>query len=306
MGALGLLLAAAIFGPACAAIPVGDDRPELSKFAQAAGPGVPMEITPLLFGRATQPEFGMVGDASCLHFVDQVYVAYLVKHPKGTFLIDAGLSSHVDDDLAKFSFAVRQAFRFEHVDSLGHALQTLNVKPDFVILTHVHWDHSSGLTDIPGTKFVTDADDLDFIHKYNGAVRAVRPDHFEKVTPQVFKFDGPPIENFTASHDMFGDGSVELVPLPGHTPGALGVLLSTVHGKRLLFIGDAAWLRDGYRIPSHRPGPMSKLVDADRDETSDTLWRLYHFAKERPDVVIVPAHDGEALKDVEALNGEKK
>ncbi|HUB05468.1 MAG TPA: hypothetical protein VMB50_00615, partial [Myxococcales bacterium] len=100
---------------------------------------------------------------------------------------------------------------------------------------------------------------------------------------------------------LFGDGSVVLVPLPGHTPGSLGVFLNNVHGHRVLFVGDAVWSSDGISLPSQRPLLMSRLVDFDREEVSDTIWRLRHLHERDPQVLIVPAHDGAALKAVEAL-----
>lgn len=92
------------------------------------------------------------------------------------------------------------------------------------------------------------------------------------------------------------------MPLPGHTPGSIGVFVNRVHGRRLFFVGDAVWLRDGVRLPSQRSRPLSKRMDSDRQATSDTIWRLHHLRERYPDLLIVPAHDGEALQEVRGLS----
>ncbi|MGW4366349.1 MBL fold metallo-hydrolase [Nocardia takedensis] len=107
-----------------------------------------------------------------------------------------------------------------------------------------------------------------------------------------YDLDGPPVLTFTRSHDLFGDGSVVLVDLAGHTPGSVGVLAHTEHGWVLL-AGDAAWHHvqiDKVRQKSSFPGD---LVDVDRDLTFLTLHRL-HLA--RHTVRIVATHDHDAIR----------
>jgi glyoxylase-like metal-dependent hydrolase (beta-lactamase superfamily II) len=89
--------------------------------------------------------------------------------------------------------------------------------------------------------------------------------------------------------------------MPGHTPGSIGIFLRSVGGRRLLFVGDAAWSMNGVEIPSHKLAPFSHLTDDDPAQLSETLWRLHHLHQLQPDVVIVPSHDAEALKEVSEL-----
>ena len=103
----------------------------------------------------------------------------------------------------------------------------------------------------------------------------------------VYDLDGPPVLTFTRSHDLFGDGSVVMVDLAGHTPGSIGLLLHTVDGWVLL-AGDAAWHTqqiDHIRQKSSYPGG---IADVDRDEAFRTLQRL-HASRHR--VTVVPTHD---------------
>jgi len=79
-------------------------------------------------------------------------------------------------------------------------------------------------------------------------------DSLEGRTTIDYELDGPPVLTFTRSHDLFGDGSVVLVDLAGHTPGSVGVLLHTSAGPVLL-AGDG---RLAY-VPSRRHPPEVEL-----------------------------------------------
>jgi len=111
-----------------------------------------------------------------------------------------------------------------------------------------------------------------------------------------YDLDGPPVLTFAGSHDLFGDNSVLLVDLAGHTPGSVGVLAHTSRGW-ILIAGDAAWHQlqiEKVRQKSSYPGA---LVDQDRDETFRTLHRL-HLARHA--VTIVPTHDHRAAQALPA------
>jgi glyoxylase-like metal-dependent hydrolase (beta-lactamase superfamily II) len=312
---VGALVAIALAAPGCLTLPMGSDRPELARFAAAAAsaPAQPpavlapaLQVVPLMMASKKQPACGLVGQDSCFHRIEMVHSAFLVRHPKATFLIDAGLSARVGDDLARFSWTQRVELGFTPLTHVAPLLAAAGApRPDFVILTHVHWDHTSGLVDLPGVKVLTTPEDWAFVQAYPRDGAFVRPDHFAHATVDTFRWDGPPYENFPASHDLFGDGAVVLVPLPGHTPGALGVFLNGVAGRRVFFVGDTVWASDGVIIPSHRAKPLSHLADNDAGRVSDAIWRLHHLRERHPDLLIVPSHDGAAYRQLAAAIGAR-
>jgi glyoxylase-like metal-dependent hydrolase (beta-lactamase superfamily II) len=286
----------------CLTVPLEADRSTFAVFAAPAPARAEVRVTPLRTGMNRAPRCAAAGEASCLSREDFVHAAYLVKHPRGTFIIDANVSARVEDDLARLSFVQRQAFAFTLERGLAQALADAGQPHvDFVLLTHAHWDHTSGLPELDRPRVVLGPGEADFVKTYPADDPTVMPEHLKGAALETFAWDGPPYENFLTSHDWFGDGSVVLVPLPGHTPGSVGVFVQAAGGHRLLFVGDAAWSLDAIAGPSHKLGPVSDLTDRDRGALSGTLWRLHHLRAREPDLLMVPAHDGRALAAVAAL-----
>jgi glyoxylase-like metal-dependent hydrolase (beta-lactamase superfamily II) len=287
----------------CLTVPLQPDRPDLANFTPPAPAKATVEVTPIQTGHRLVPRCATAGEASCFSPAHIVHATYLVKHGDTRFLIDSGVSEHGRDDLSRFGFVDRSALEYTEDTPLKEQLAALgNPKIAFVILTHSHWDHSSGLRDLDHPRVEVGPGEAEFIKNFpKDQPPSVMPDHLAQATVETIKFDGPPYENFPTSHDWFGDGSVVVVPLPGHTPGSVGVFLNEVHGRRLFFIGDAAWNLAGVDLPSQKAKPMSKLVDHDPAMVSETLWRLHHLHEREPNLLIVPAHDGDALEQVKAL-----
>ena len=69
--------------------------------------------------------------------------------------------------------------------------------------------------------------------------------------------DGPAWSVFQRTLDLFGDGSLLALPLPGHAAGQIGLLVRT-GPERSLLAADGCWLSESYRrrcMPSPLGGP---------------------------------------------------
>lgn len=225
--------------------------------------------------------------------------SYLVRHPAATFIVDPGICTDVvDRAVVELPGVLRSIVRPpDDVVDVCTSLDRVGMSPadiDFALPTHLHWDHVSGLLDMPDLAVRLHAPERAWM--MDGAtapVGGVRPS-LEGREIDEFVLDGPPVLTFTRSHDVFGDGSVTLVDLPGHTPGSVGVLLATARGPVLL-AGDAAWHHLQIEHVRNKASFPGMLVDEDREETFRTLNRL-HAIRDR--VRIVPTHDHDAAQSL--------
>lgn len=229
--------------------------------------------------------------------VGNALTSFVVEHPQARFIVEPSLCRDFEERaIAQLPAALRMAVR-PHSSSRPiptvTALHQEGVGPlDFALPTHAHWDHVCGLLDLPGLPVHLHRIEHQWISSGPVApVGGVR-DALRNRSIVEFDLDGPPVLTFAASHDLFGDGTVVLVDLAGHTPGSVGILAQTRNG-RLLLAGDAAWHTlqvEKIRQKASFPGTF---VDHDREATFATLHRL-HLASAT--VTVVPTHDHAAVQ----------
>ncbi|HMX27173.1 MAG TPA: MBL fold metallo-hydrolase [Blastocatellia bacterium] len=215
--------------------------------------------------------------------------AILVRHPQASFLIDAGYGANVAQHWQTIPWTLRKLSTYVKETPAAAQLQQHGIAVNFAVITHSHWDHISGLEDFPGLEVRMPNAERAFIeaHKYPGLIDQM----IGKLNVRTFDFTGGAYENFDRSLDVFGDGSVVLVPLPGHTDGSLGVFVNLRSGKRFLFTGDLTWALEGFELPAERPWMARKLVDADEAEVRRSIVKVHWLMKKYPDLIVVPAHD---------------
>lgn len=175
--------------------------------------------------------------------VGNALTSFVIEHPQARFVVEPGVCHDVEERaIAELPAVLRTVMhpRPRPVPTVT-ALQQEGIGTlDFALPTHAHWDHVSGLLDLPGLPVYLHRVEHQWISFGQvapaGGVRAA----LRNRSIAEFDLDGPPVLTFSASHDLFGDGTVVLVDLAGHTPGSIGILAQTWSGGVLL-AGDAAW-----------------------------------------------------------------
>lgn len=246
---------------------------------------------------------GSFGDAR-----DFAMTAALVRHPKGDILIDTGFGRDVDAHFAAMPIGFRAITSYDKGRSARDQLEA--ARYDFaklrgVLLTHAHWDHTSGLPDFPTTPVLVTAEERTFIREggfLTAVARDFGGDHYER-----YAFEGGPYLGFPRSHDLHGDGSIVVVPAPGHTPGSVIVFVTVPAsngagaGARYAFVGDLCWQGEGVTEREERPWLQRTLGDHDEGAVRESLLRMNAIVTAFPAITLVPAHDARAFAGIPAL-----
>lgn len=219
--------------------------------------------------------------------------AWLIEHEEGPILVDTGETTDVHDT----PFA---RFDVKPEDEIHNQLSRHDLAPKglrTVVLTHVHVDHADGLARLSGVPALASARELRVVNSLEAkitrkALRQPLPAGFDP-TP-VDLDEGPAIGAFRSSHPLTGDGSVRLVPAPGHTPGHAAVLVDR-GDHHVLLCGDV-----GYDLAQIEARHVDG-VSPDDEVARATMDVILEHARQHP-TVILPSHDPDSLRRLAATD----
>lgn len=217
---------------------------------------------------------------------------FVIRHPKGTLLFEAGFGRGLTEHLKTVPLLMRTLSTVHPATPLVDQLAKAGIRPSDLLgvyLTHAHWDHVGALQDMPGVPVFVNKEERSFIERGDHwATALIRS--FGALNYKIYDFEGPPYAGFSASHDVFGDGSIVIVPAAGHTPGAVVAFVRTAEHTYAL-IGDQAWQREGVDFPAEKPWISRNMVDDNANGVRANLVRLHQLQQANSRIVIVPSHD---------------
>lgn len=222
--------------------------------------------------------------------------AFLITHPTaGRVLVDTSLHPSIaSKPQANFgrllSWYARP--RIEPGRDLSSQLRERGIDPreiPLVVMTHLHFDHASGISEYPNATFVISAAEWAAATAGGRAVlRGYRPAHYDYVFDyRLLSYDGPRIESYSTfgrTFDLFGDGSIRLAFSPGHTLGHQSVI-ARLRERDFVIAGDSV-----YTIRQLEGGPVQPRPH-DPHTWRRSLQELQLFHRQYPQAVIVPGHD---------------
>lgn len=223
--------------------------------------------------------------------------AFLIRHPGvGPILVDTGLHGSVASD-PKQAMGRMQAsyFEQEHGQDVVSQLRAKKISANeisVVIMTHLHGDHASAMSEFAGATFVVSASEWRAVNELRvpmlkGYVRR----HYDLgVDFRLVDFNDALTDSYGPlghTWDLFGDGSVRLASTPGHTPGHMSVIVRLPQ-RDFVMAGDAMY---SWGQLTGEEGQPYWLDDEHFWKRSVSELRRYHEAY--PHAVIVPSHDGE-------------
>ncbi|WP_027165557.1 MBL fold metallo-hydrolase [Mesorhizobium sp. WSM3224] len=215
----------------------------------------------------------------------------LIFHPAaGPVLIDTGYTPEaLSGERRGRMLQLYGALLKPELNAAGQVLPMLrrfSLSPDdirAIIVTHFHADHISGLSLFRNARFI--ASDAAWARvKARSPSQNLRHGVFTELFPPDFeaRLDGISAKPRVAAQgdipggaDLFGDGSVIAIDLPGHADGQFG-LLFTGPGRPLLYAVDVQWLLAAL-TESRTPGFPATLIaeDATAIESASAMLRRF-------------------------------
>lgn len=203
---------------------------------------------------------------------------FLIEHPGGPTLFDTGQSARAAEPgyIPRWHPFMRLSrFELAPSDEVGAQLRAMGCDPlgvRRIVLSHLHNDHVGCIAPFSNAEILVNRTEWERFHGLGGRIRGYLPQHWPAgVKPTLVELDGPSVGPFARTLDLAGDGSLLLVPLPGHTPGHIG-LLARIGESSYLLAADAA----------HSVG-----------ELAESHPQLEAFCR-RHDVTLLLSHDGVA------------
>jgi len=213
----------------------------------------------------------------------QIYI-HVLQHPQhGTFLVDTGISQKMLSEPKKIglSWNVRKLSPLKNIKiqkTTAEVLRDINSPLAGVFFTHLHIDHLAGMPDIPNNIALyigpSESSKKRIINLFSYTSIDALLQGKGPLLEWTFKAD--PQNKFVGIIDIFSDGSVFAISVPGHTTGSVAYLVRTPKGPVLL-TGDTSHTRWGWEH-TVEPGHFTH----DHSANLASLQQLKALAKRHP------------------------
>ena len=234
--------------------------------------------------------------------------AFAIEHRDGLVLFDTGVDpalvsnpDYIDSPIGRF--ILKKVFRF-HIgpgDALDKQLEAIGLAPTDVrkvVTSHLHFDHIGGIAHVPQAQLLVSREEWQQLAAPHPEREWLLREHIELpgANWQPVEFmptDNPLLAPFGGCYDCMGDGSMVLLPTPGHSPGSMSMLVRSSGLPPLLFVGDLT-----YELESLDKDQVPGIGDA--EQLRNTFSKIRELRTALPDLVVLPSHDPLAKESLAA------
>ncbi len=236
--------------------------------------------------------------------------AYVIEHRDGLVLFDTGLDpaiktdvNYIDSPIGRFLLPKIFQLNIEPEETLKNKLNALGFDAAHVrkaVISHLHFDHVGGIADIPQAELLVSHDEWQQLSGPHPEWDWILREHIElpgaNWCPIIFApTEDPLFAPFGGCFDVMGDGSLILLPTPGHTVGSMSMLLRSSEMPPLLLVGDLTYETE-LLMNNQVPGTGDKAL------LRSSFAKVHALKKQLPDLVILPSHDPSSAELIAALS----
>lgn len=238
---------------------------------------------------------------------------FVLEHRDGLVLFDTGLNPAISSDpdyiaSAVGQFFLRKVFRL-HIgpeDSLSRNLERLRFSASDVrkvIFSHLHFDHIGGIREVPQAELLVSRKEWSQLSEPHPERDWILREHIDLPNTrwrqvEFLRTDDSTIAAFGVCHDVMGDGSMVLLPTPGHTPGSMSLLVRSAGYPPLLFVGDLSYAPE-LLMQDRVPG-----VYSDKVQLRSSFAKVRALKEALPNLLILGSHDPAAADALASARGE--
>jgi glyoxylase-like metal-dependent hydrolase (beta-lactamase superfamily II) len=206
--------------------------------------------------------------------VQLTYSCYLIKHGDDYMVWDAG--NAIGTPTVKVSIVEQ--------------LARLQLKPEqikYLGISHYHGDHTGQAPSFPKSTLLIGKGDWDVL-------TASTPNAMANAAPFAnWITGGGKVEPVPVDKDVFGDGTVVMLNMPGHTPGHHSLLVRLKGKGNVLISGDQAHFHenyDGNGVPTFNSNRTDTLASFDRfKQIAKNLQATVIIQHDARDIGLLPA-----------------
>jgi N-acyl homoserine lactone hydrolase len=203
-------------------------------------------------------------------------VAYLLVHPKGTLLweagtipdarIEAGTQAAADrpELLQRFDARASRTLRSQLAE-IGDSAARIS----YFAASHYHFDHIANAGDYTAAQWLVQKADHATMFGGGPTPFGAEPSFYAPLLKaKTIVLNG--------DHDVFGDGSVVIKAAPGHTPGHQVLAVTLARTGPVILGGDV------YHSPAERERPLETVpdMDANKEQSKATRTALEAHVKQ--------------------------
>jgi glyoxylase-like metal-dependent hydrolase (beta-lactamase superfamily II) len=193
-------------------------------------------------------------------------MSYLVVHPKGTVMFDAGGIPDADfkADGTPITEGVITASRQLKPQMAAAGYRPADVT--YFVMSHYHSDHTANANDFAGATWIVQKAERDYMFQEK-PTGIIRPAHYDKVKGAKTRI----LDN--EDLDVFGDGTVMVLSTPGHTPGHQVMYVKLAKAGGVVLGGDL------YHYPEEITTGRTPTFEFDAEQSKQSRAKVAEFMK---------------------------